>query len=714
MNNLEIDLSNCFGINQLQHEFDFSKSNSCVVYASNGVMKTSFANTLQELSKGKLPKDRLFGKPTSCKIQINGIDIKAEEILVVKSFENINTSLSQTKLLVDDDSKAEYDEIYASITNQKNKLIADLNKKSGILKKDLETVLLKDFNSDNIFELFTSFLDENPTNDFSQLRYNDLFNEDVMEFLSKPNIKDKIAEYFDTYNKLIENSSMFKKGVFNPSRADNVASTLNKENYFNANHKIILDGDTESINTTSELNQRLLTEKKSIIENENLLKIENEIKKVAVKQLREIIEDNAIVSEYINIPEFKKKVWMSYFVDLRFLITELCDTYNVGRKRLGEIEEIARNQETQWDGITNKFNKRFFVPFEATITNKENSILGKAIPNIAFVFKDTHAATRTLESEELSRQDILSQGEKRAMYLLNVLFNIEAKRKEGIKTLLIIDDIADSFDYKNKYAIIQYLLDIHNEGFFKQIILTHNYDFFRTIQSRLLGESLKRECSFMALKDDDKIQLINTGTKSDTNPFKEWKKKLNNPLFLIASIPFVRNLIEFKEGNNSEEYKTLTSLLHLKSNSNTITISQVKTIFDNTISSNGLETFNPTDIVKSIMDNEIIRLMDNPITQGINLEEKIVISLAIRLETEKYILSKITDKSEIRGSQTGVLFERFKKEFNGILDLEIILFDRVNLITPENIHVNSFMFEPIIDLSIDHLIQLYKEIQALS
>jgi len=714
MNNLEIDLSNCFGINELKHVFDFSKSNTCLVYASNGVMKTSLANTFQELSKDSLPKDRLFNKPSLCKIQFDSVDIKAEEILVIKSFENINSTISQTKLLVDENSKSEYDSIYANIIEQKNKLITDLNRKSGVPKKDLENTLLKDFEATNIFDLFKYILEQNPEEDYSKLKYVELFNSDVIDFLSKPNVKDKIEEYFQTYNTLIENSPMFKKGIFNPSRADIVAQTLNKENYFHANHKILLDGDSEAIVNVQQLNIRLLEEKKAIIENDSLLKIEKEIKKVAVKQLREIIEDNPIVAEYNDISGFKRKVWMSYLFELSFLLTELCDTYDTGKKRLSEIEEIANKQETEWDEITKKFNERFFVPFRAKITNKESSILGKAVPNIAFIFEDSEFVARTLGIDELNKEDILSQGEKRAMYLLNVLFNIEAKRRDGLNTLLIIDDIADSFDYKNKYAIIQYLIDINNENNFKQIILTHNYDFFRTIQSRLLGEKYKRDCSFMALKDENRISLIKSGTKSDTNPFKEWTKKLDNPLLLIASIPFVRNLIEFKEGSSSPEFKLLTSLLHIKADSEVITISQLKPVYDKTISSSGLDTYDTGKTLKSIINLEVVRLMSNPISQGINLEEKIVISLAIRLKSENYMLSKITDKSEIKGNQTGVLFERFKKEFIGIDDNTIRVLDRVNLITPENIHVNSFMFEPIIDLSIDHLIRLYKDLENLN
>ncbi len=77
------------------------------------------------------------------------------------------------------------------------------------------------------------------------------------------------------------------------------------------------------------------------------------------------------------------------------------------------------------------------------------------------------------------------------------------------------------------------------------------------------------------------------------------------------------------------------------------------------------------------------------------------------------MFSQVTDKSEIKGSQTGKLFQRFKDEFTGTKDNEIRILDKVNLVTPENIHINAFMFEPIIDLSLSHLVQLYHEIDSL-
>ena len=54
----------------------------------------------------------------------------------------------------------------------------------------------------------------------------------------------------------------------------------------------------------------------------------------------------------------------------------------------------------------------------------------------------------------------MSQGERRALYLLNFIFEVEDRKRKSAETLFIIDDVADSFDYKNKHAIVQYLEDI--------------------------------------------------------------------------------------------------------------------------------------------------------------------------------------------------------------------------------------------------------------
>ena len=61
----------------------------------------------------------------------------------------------------------------------------------------------------------------------------------------------------------------------------------------------------------------------------------------------------------------------------------------------------------------------------------------------------------------------------------------EEIKQNGQEKLLIVDDIADSFDYKNKYAIIEYLYVLAEDNLFSMIIMSHNFDFYRTVSSRL-------------------------------------------------------------------------------------------------------------------------------------------------------------------------------------------------------------------------------------
>ena len=131
------------------------------------------------------------------------------------------------------------------------------------------------------------------------------------------------------------------------------------------------------------------------------------------------------------------------------------------------------------------FNSRFFVPFQLIPKNRISVILGdEPILHLGFTFKE-NGDEADVEKQTLMKT--LSTGEKKALYILNIIFEVEARRKANQETLFIADDIADSFDYRNKYAIIQYLLDIAEGEHFKQILLTHNFDFFRTVNSRHCG-----------------------------------------------------------------------------------------------------------------------------------------------------------------------------------------------------------------------------------
>ena len=68
--------------------------------------------------------------------------------------------------------------------------------------------------------------------------------------------------------------------------------------------------------------------------------------------------------------------------------------------------------------------------------------------------------------------------------------------------------------------------------------------------------------------------------------------------------------------------------------------------------------------------------------------------------------------SSIIGNQTYTLFKKYKEQF-GDTNSTVKTIEKVILMTPENIHLNSFMYEPILDMSDDHLKDLYRKVQAL-
>jgi putative transposase len=99
----------------------------------------------------------------------------------------------------------------------------------------------------------------------------------------------------------------------------------------------------------------------------------------------------------------------------------------------------------------------------------------------------------------------------------------------------------------------------------------------------------------------------------------------------------------------------------------------------------------------------------------LNLENKIVLAVGTRRAAERYMIGKIEEDKFVAGittNQTQVLIGRFKEKFSKEVETINIL-DRVGLMTPENIHVNSFMYEPIVDMSDEHLKRLYNDVKKL-
>jgi energy-coupling factor transporter ATP-binding protein EcfA2 len=725
MDSLSIILENCYGIGSFKETFDFSESNSNLIYAPNGVMKTSLAKTFLRLSEDKKPEDLVFKKESKFDIKIDGVDILKDDILVIEPFDPNFDSQNISTLLVNKEKKAVYDKIYKDIIIAKKKLIAELNKVSKVPKEKLEETIISDIGSSDFFEAIRFLLKSGLGNtNYSQLAYLKIFVPKVLALLAEDNIKVGIVDYTTRYNELIKNSPLFMKSGFNPVKADTVLASLKKEMFFEAEHKLLLNGKSDLISNHADLETMLEKEKETILGDGNLKAISQKISKgvVSVKSFQDLLETHPEISAELNdLDNFKKVIWSSYYLANRELFDLLLSLFDKGKAELAAIEAEAKTEKTLWHEAKSVFKERFHIDFSIDIENQTNAILGTDEPNIVFTFKNNDDEPKIkFNRGQLNSLDFLSVGERRAMYLLYVIFEFKARKERGKSTLIIIDDIADSFDYKNKYAIIEYLKELSDDGLFGLLVLTHNFDFYRTFQSRILGERHKRKHSFIAQKESGNISLLGGGDNFITSPFDYWKNNFGkNKQIIVSMIPFVRNLVEYKDGKKSDNYLNLTSLLHIKPNTKNFTLSCLEEIISSTIE--GLKLSENIDktllVIDFIYDTAelVIQNLINSVDE-IRLENKVALSIAIRLKAEEFMLSKVIDETKIKGPQTGVLFDRLSnenKDKGEAFKMIKKVLSQVVLMTPENIHINSFMYEPLMDMSNHHLISLYQDIKKL-
>ncbi len=720
MKKIKINFKYCYGIKKLEKEFDFS-NRTFTIYAPNGSMKTSFAKTFYDYANDRETTDLAFPeRKTVREILVDGKEISPENIFVIEPYNADYQSEKISTLLANKELKSDYEAIHKDIDKTKIALIKKLKQLSGLTgRKDNIEDVIKDIFGKSFFDFvidneIEKVILNNDSLPFHDVQYQIIFNDKVIAFLNTKDFKTSIKDYIEKYHELIEQSPYLKR-EFNFYHAENIQKQLATNNFFKAGHSVnLFDGKTKSeYSSEEELKEILESEKKKVLNNEELQKSFEEInKKLTNAELRTfrdyLLENKDILPELVNLEEFKKKIWLAYFVNQKELFLELAKKYKSGQVKIKELIEQAKKEETAWENVVSIFNTRFsHLPFYLKIKNKDDVILKGEVPTVEFVFRDGESEKVFKDKGELLK--ILSTGEKRALYILNIIFEVEARKKEEYETLFIIDDIADSFDYKNKYAIIEYLKYMSDTDNFYMIILTHNFDFFRTVQSR--GISSYDQC-LIAIKNDSEIKLEQAQYLK--NPFiKDWKKNLTDAKKLIASIPFVRNIAEYTQGQNNDDYLLLTSVLHYKNNTKDLKVRDIKQAFENNIQ--GI-AFPSENLDAKILDL-IFNTADDCLTadEGINLENKIVLSIAIRLKAEQFMKSKITDEQFLSDldntlNQTWNLLKKYEEEFNNEKD-NIEILKRVNLITPENIHINSFMYEPILDMGDWELRDLYKTVK---
>ena len=719
---LKMNIQNCYGIGALDHEIDYTNNSIAVIYAPNGTMKTSLTKTFTQKLAGKEPCDDFYpARPSSCTITIDGAPITKDNTYVFQNDETTDGTKQISTFLANAVLKGEYDAIYNQLDAAKRGLkrkIKNLAQSSDCEEEILEAFKTSD--EDNFFDCLLliepQLADDNLVLEYD-FKFNDVFDKKdtkVKDFINENQAT--IQAYFNKYTELLNTSTFFSAGPdsFGTTHANSLLKSVGDNRFFLARHKFVLNGDQE-INTKDDMAGVIQAEMDRILTDNEIKRLFTTLddklqKNEKLKGFKEVIQTYPqLIPELLDYDGFQKKILRGYLKRSLDELTAVNAIYRAHKDELKDIVERANGQRSEWERVIKLFNTRFFVPFKLELQNKSDILLNAKAPELQFLYQD--GGEPATEQERKTLMEHLSTGEKKAFIILQNIFELEARRASGQQTLLVFDDIADSFDYKNKYAIIEYLYDLKQDGIFTILILTHNFDFYRTVVSRLEGGGN----IYFADKKEDRSVKICQGIYNTDILKNRMLRKLDQRRAFIGCIPFVRNIIEYTNGMDAN-FNKLTSCLHRKPDTPNIKLADIKLIYDGVLQNAGVMaiTFGAEDYMTALFA-EAEAIMIDP--NEVDIVNKLVLSIAIRYKAEEYMESQLTAAQiavmRPNRNRTAELLNVFKAHHSVDLEDQCLLMNKVLMLTSENIHFNNFMFEPLVDISILHLKQLYADVKDL-
>lgn len=694
-------MENVYGIKKMIVSVDNSNTLSQdIIYSRNGVFKTSFSRCLYELSNGNEQniKDRITDTTASIKLEIINDGVPANNLknkfiifsreIYEKHYKKLSDYDKELELLTIRQKDKEY--IEDLIAGDTEEPLIELKVKSKQIGLDFDKTmeLLGDKNKgflDNVLYILKS-IDEAPNMEITQVNFKKIFQKSY-DFIDNLNFKYQVNNYINIVNKRIKEELFDDK--FDENNCLLFLDTIKKEGFLNREkHRglIIQNKEYYDIEEIEKLFKETITK---IAEDPKVLEINKEL----LKTIGNSAEANNIKSEIVDNPVLVKELSLGKKDIIRTALKNSgiqaknwIEILKGTKKELTKVLNRVKNKDNHFEEAIEIYKKRFHPVFDIELVNRQESMLGLEMPHITF----KHKSNLNYELDEDKLYDILSSGEKTTLNIIK--FIVEYISSKETNPIIILDDIVETFDYSNRYAFIEYINDIVKEGI-TLIVLTHNFEFYRTLSGRVKG--LRKLVASVDKKGTVYIRKNRNISRNMENILD-----INDEESLYFAIPYLREARTILQENTS----LLTACLHYKAITKNIKIKDILALFpkkDLVIDEEKLYL----DGLKEFADkmNEF---------DEYDLSKKTILSICCRVFLEKKIIdNNITIVEEVNYNQFAYLKETYKDELN---ENVVQLMDKIQLATPEFIHGNVFMYEPLVDIDGRYLKEIYSEVINLN
>ena len=697
-------MKNAYGIKNLNVNYKGDKIlYQSLIYSSNGTFKTSFSRAIYNLSNGKKEEiiDRITG--ASSQIEIEFLDENDKYVtndttkkFIVFSrelYEDENDIISNRNqeislLTTDKEKRAKLnklmnDSLYIIIGSLNNKLKkAGLNAEKSIELLSGKTTEELDINDlQNIIEA----VEATEEKDISLVNLKKLFQKPY-DPIDNDNFAESAKNYIDIFNKRL-NEELFDEN-FNDGNCLQVVDDLKKNYYLSKekNRGIVLKG--KPYYDYDEIRNLFIESIKNISDDPSVLAANREL----MKSMGSSIEATALKKEFKNNPMLinqlslgKREIIKIALKKQQLETEEFLKIIKKTKEEYKKIIEDALTKKSEFEKAVDIYMNRFNPIFEITIDNKAESILGENVPVLAFKHKNQDDVVLS----ELELRKILSSGEKTALNIINFIVEYEVNKNNS--PILVLDDLVETFDYANRFAFIEYINDLVNDNV-SVIILTHNYEFYKNLSSRI-----KKLDKLSAYSTRGNVYIEENGalTKNMEKVFE-----IKNIEGLIFAIPYLREIKTMTKSSTA----ILNDCLHYKKDTQFITIGKIKNEFlgIDTVEYNENLNSNYLDVLYSLADNVNVG-------NYFDIVSKTILSMACRLKIEQKIIG---NKFQLIENITENQLFNIKNMYEQDLTDDVLkLIDRVQISTPEFIHCNAFMYEPLVDIKGDYLKEIYEDVK---